>query len=45
VPRSADAVPLVDDEIVRDAGVVELDRRADAGEARADDYDFVVWLA
>jgi hypothetical protein len=37
MPRSADAVALLEHEIVMEARLVELDRRPDAGEAGADD--------
>ena len=42
MPRAAEAVARLDDHVVVDAGLVELDRRADAGEAGADDQDLVV---
>jgi hypothetical protein len=42
VPRAADPVARLDDEVVVDAGVVELDRRAEAAEAAADDDRLVL---
>ena len=42
VPRTADAVTLLDHQVVVEARLVEQDRGTDAGEAAADDGDVVV---
>src|SRR6202012_532041 len=44
VPRAADIVTRLDDEVVAESLLVELDRGADAGESRADDQAVVVGL-
>jgi hypothetical protein len=42
VPGSADAVALLEHQVVAEAGAVEADGRADAGEPTADDDHLVV---
>jgi hypothetical protein len=42
VPCAADAVRLLQDDVIGDAGLVELDRGSDTGEAGADDDHLMV---
>ncbi len=42
MPSAPDAVPGLEHDEVAKAGLVELDRRADAREARTDHHDLVV---
>ena len=42
VPRAAGSVACLDDQVVVQAGLVELDRGADAGESGTDDHAVII---